>query len=48
VHYESSSDNITITHSAYNRSGFVTGALSAAEWVKDKKGVFTMKDFLNL
>ena len=48
VTYESTVDSITIKHIAHNRDGFALGAVIAAEWLKDKKGVFTMKDVLNL
>lgn len=47
VKYESSSDLIELKHEAKNRSGFVKGAVIAAEWVKDKQGIFTMDDLLN-
>jgi 4-hydroxy-tetrahydrodipicolinate reductase len=33
---------------AHNRDGFAYGAIIAAEFLKDKKGVFTMKDVLNI
>lgn len=46
VCYESAVDQITIKHEAFNRDGFALGALLAAEWIIDKKGVFTMKDVL--
>lgn len=46
VCYESAIDQVTIEHKAFNRDGFALGALLAAEWIKDKKGVFTMKDVL--
>ncbi|GAB5399753.1 MAG: 4-hydroxy-tetrahydrodipicolinate reductase [Aureisphaera sp.] len=48
VQYQSSIDTITITHEAHTRDGFAMGAILAAEWLLDKKGVFTMKDVLNL
>lgn len=48
VTWESNADTIEIKHSAHNRSGFVQGALLAAGWVVGKKGMFTMKDLLNL
>lgn len=41
-------DQITITHEAFNRSGFAIGAVMAANWVNKRKGVFTMKDLINL
>lgn len=46
VFYTSAVDEIEIKHTAFNRQGFALGALLAAEWLKDKKGVFTMKDVL--
>ena len=48
VCYDSMIDSIEIKHTAHNRSGFAEGALLAAEWVKDKQGVFNMKDLLNI
>lgn len=48
VSYENEIDEIVIKHKAYNREGFALGAIIAAEWLIGKKGVFTMKDVLNL
>ncbi len=48
IRYSSSVDSIEIRHTANNREGFALGALIAAEWIKGKKGVFSMKDVLNL
>ena len=48
VSYTSDVDDIAITHTAKNRDGFALGAVIAAEWLKDKKGVFSMKDVLGL
>ena len=48
VTYTSGIDDIAITHTAHSRQGFAAGAVIAAEWIKDKKGIFTMKDVLNL
>lgn len=48
VKYFSDNDEIEIIHKALNRDGFAVGALSAAEWLKGKKGVFGMKDLLKL
>ena len=48
VSWESPIDVIEITHSAKGRRGLALGALVAAEWIKEKKGVYTMKDLLNL
>lgn len=48
IRYESSIDTIQIEHIAHNRKGFALGAVLAAEWIKDKKGIFSMQDVLNL
>ncbi|QZE13259.1 4-hydroxy-tetrahydrodipicolinate reductase [Halosquirtibacter laminarini] len=48
VKYESEVDEIVITHSAKSRQGFAFGAVIAAEFAYDKKGVLSMKDLLNL
>lgn len=48
VFYQSNVDTIEIKHTAHNRDGFAFGAVIAAEWLVGKKGVFTMKDVLEL
>tara|TARA_B100001939_G_C16898081_1_gene598553 strand:+ start:576 stop:1235 length:660 start_codon:yes stop_codon:yes gene_type:complete len=48
ITYQSGIDSIEIKHEAHNRQGFALGAVLAAEWIKDKKGVFSMSDMLNL
>ncbi|ESU20688.1 dapB protein [Flavobacterium cauense R2A-7] len=48
VFYDSEVDQIEIKHTAHSREGFALGAVIAAEWLQNKKGVFTMKDVLNL
>ena len=48
IFYDSNVDQIEIKHIAHNREGFALGAVIAAEWIQNKKGVFTMKDVLNL
>ncbi|MEW5676207.1 4-hydroxy-tetrahydrodipicolinate reductase [Flavobacterium enshiense] len=48
VFYDSEVDQIEIKHTAHSREGFALGAVVAAEWLQGKKGVFTMKDVLNL
>lgn len=47
IDYTSEIDTITIKHEAHNRQGFALGAVVAAEWIHNKKGVFTMQDVLN-
>lgn len=46
VTYGSAVDEISITHLAHNRKGFALGAVIAAEWMKNKKGVFGMNDLM--
>ncbi len=48
IEYTSEIDTIAIKHTAHNRDGFALGALTAAEWILGKTGVFTMKDVLGL
>ncbi len=48
VRYSSPIDDITIQHKAHSRKGFALGAVLAAEWVKDRSGIFTMQDMLDL
>jgi 4-hydroxy-tetrahydrodipicolinate reductase len=48
VIYKSDIDEIKIKHAAVNREGFGLGAVVAAEWLVGKKGVFSMKDVLNI
>lgn len=48
VTYESTVDSIELKHTAHNREGFALGAVIAAEWLAGKKGIYTMKDVLNL
>ena len=46
VKYSSSIDDIEIIHTAHNRKGFAQGAVLAAEFIADKKGIFSMKEVL--
>jgi 4-hydroxy-tetrahydrodipicolinate reductase len=48
VFYDSAIDQIEIKHTAHNREGFAFGAVIAAGWILNKKGVFSMKDVLDL
>lgn len=48
ITYKSDIDSISIKHSAKNRKGLSQGAVMAAEFIKDKQGIFTMDDLLNL
>ncbi len=46
INYQSAIDEIEIKHTAHSRAGFAGGAIQAAEWIIEKKGVFGMSDML--
>lgn len=46
VTYSSAIDTIEIKHTAHNREGFALGAVIAAEFIHNKKGIYTMQDVL--
>ena len=46
VIYTSPMDELVITHRSFNRKAFALGAVTAAEWLQGRKGVFTMEDML--
>jgi 4-hydroxy-tetrahydrodipicolinate reductase len=46
ISYNSEIDKIEISHEAHNRKGFALGAVIAAEYLINQKGVFQMKDVL--
>ncbi len=48
VTYKNEIDSIEIIHKANTRDGFALGSVIAAEWLIDKKGIYTMKDVLGL
>lgn len=46
VKYTSAIDDIEIKHTAHTRDGFALGAVLVAEWIKGRKGLLNMDDFL--
>jgi len=46
VMFDSESDSIELVHTAKNRQGFARGAIVAAEWLKGKRGFYTMRDVI--
>lgn len=48
VHWENACDEITISHSAKNRTGLALGAVLAAEFIANKQGMFSMNDLLQI
>jgi len=47
VGFDSIADTLTFTHTARSRSGFASGALRAAEWVRGKKGLYEFSETLS-
>lgn len=48
IRYHSEVDDIEITHTAHSRKGFAQGAVVVAEWMVNRKGIYSIDDFLNL
>lgn len=48
IKYSSAIDDIEIIHTAHSRLGFALGAILAAEYIYNKKGIFNMKDILGI
>ena len=48
INYKSDIDTISLKHEAHSRKGFALGAILAAEWLQNRKGVYTMKDVLDI
>ncbi|MCD4769310.1 MAG: 4-hydroxy-tetrahydrodipicolinate reductase [Bacteroidales bacterium] len=46
VIWSSETDSLTISHEAFSREGFALGAVFAAEFIQNKKGIYSMKDML--
>ena len=48
IRYDSEVDYLEIAHCAKNREGLAFGAVMAAEFSFNKKGILTMNDLLNI
>ena len=48
VLYSSPVDDIEIIHTAHSRQGFAAGAVAAAEFIRGKRGIFSMADVLKI
>jgi 4-hydroxy-tetrahydrodipicolinate reductase len=46
--FDGAFEQLSLTHVARDRRVFAEGALKAADWLPGKKGVFTMRDVLEL
>lgn len=47
VVFDSPFDTIELVHRARTREGFATGAVLAASWIKNRKGFYTLDDFVD-
>jgi 4-hydroxy-tetrahydrodipicolinate reductase len=45
---DSSFDTIELSHSARSREGFAQGAVMAMEWLSDKKGFYSVEEYISL
>jgi 4-hydroxy-tetrahydrodipicolinate reductase len=48
IGFDGPAESITLSHTARDRSAFARGALQATQWVKGKRGWFTMRDVLGV
>jgi len=48
ITWDSAVDRIEISHEAKSRRGFALGAVLAAEFIRDKKGIYSMRDMIRL
>ena len=48
IHYTSPVDTISLGHEAGSRDAFASGVLLAAQFIRDRKGVYGMQDLLKL
>ena len=46
--FDAAAETITLTHTTRDRTVFARGALHAAQWLKGKRGWFTMRDVLGV
>lgn len=47
IQYATEIDQIKIEHIANNRVGFALGSVIAAEWIVNRKGIYTFRDILD-
>ena len=46
VLFNSEQDTITLTHQAHHRTAWAEGALTAAKWIRNKKGFYNITDMM--
>jgi len=47
IGFDSAADTITLRHTARSREAYALGALQAAAWLQDKKGVYEFREILS-
>ncbi len=47
VGFDSAADQITLTHTARSREGFAAGALLAARWILERKGMYEFTEVID-
>jgi 4-hydroxy-tetrahydrodipicolinate reductase len=47
VGFDGAADQILLTHEARSREGFASGALLAARWIKERKGVYEFSEVMD-
>jgi len=47
VSYDSTVDTILLQHTARSREGFAEGALLAAKWIVNRKGIYEFREVLD-
>jgi 4-hydroxy-tetrahydrodipicolinate reductase len=47
IGFDSTADTITLRHTARSREGYARGALEAARWLQQKKGVYEFRDIVS-
>ena len=47
ISFDSEVDTIELQHTVRSRKGLAIGAIKAAEWIKDKKGFYSIEDMMN-
>ena len=48
VGFDGPAETITLSHAARDRTAFARGALTAANWIRGKRGWYTMRDVLGV
>jgi 4-hydroxy-tetrahydrodipicolinate reductase len=48
VGFDGPAETITLSHAARDRTAFARGALTAAKWIRGKRGWFTMREVLGV